>query len=37
VELGVDSALQGDVSIEADEVDPHPGDDAGTSLHDLVV
>jgi hypothetical protein len=37
MELGVDSAPQGDVSIEANEVDPQPGDDAGTSPHDLVV
>jgi hypothetical protein len=37
VELGANGAPIGAVSVEADGVDPRPGDDAGSPLRDLVV
>jgi hypothetical protein len=37
VELGANGAPIGAVSVEADGVDPWPGDDAGSPLRDLVV
>jgi hypothetical protein len=35
VELGANGAPIGAVSVEADGVDPRPGDDAGSPLRDL--